>query len=988
MIRIPFRQRAVIALLGEARRRGFMAEFHQTKQEIHITDRRGAKTRAGLNATGTVAYEVTPRKRRYSYAYDDADRLRAFARPEGSTVDISYAGERPNLIQSGERSWKFEWDAQGNLAQIRYPDATTTQMHFAETGICESFDTRDGGRIHIERDARSRIVAIIDPRGNTTRYDYSRWNSADRITYANGSVEEFIRGDDGRLIEAKLNGKRWAGFEIGATGRMNRISTEREETSFEYDESGRVIRARNAASETLRKYDSAGRITEEDQGGSLVKFAYDERGLLSAITTDNGEQLRYFYDDDGRLETAEDWDGHRHVFSYGSGLTVTHRYPNGAVAQTVLDSDGRPLKIRTSSPALPNGGRTLEYSYDDNDRISSLLDSDAGNLQFRYGPEGDLLTASSGTRAIGHRYDAAGNCTSANGTDAEFGPMNELLRLGGTTFEHDDRGNSRFVWKDGRRLECAYDQQNRLIRVDRPGAAQVLFSYDAFGRRILKEVGKTTTRYVWAQDVLLAEITEQEEGRERRDYLFVPYSHCPLSVRVNSSKFQYHTDHQGTPQLMTDDRGLVAWSAHYEPFGAARETIRRVRQPIRFPGHYHDEETGLYYNRTRYYSPTLGRYLSRDPLGYLAGVNWYTYAGNDPVNNCDPLGLLSFWKTIAAAAAITAGVALMVVAGPVIIAGAMAVAAGAAVAAGTVGAIGAFVGGAALVGVGIGLATTNEDQSAGQQALHVIKYGLVGAAGGASAVMTLFGAAGMAGMAMGGGSGMVLCGAGGSSTILPTSAAPMMAAGGVLGMVATGQMAMSQVGEGGGGASGQKSVKDLSDDELADEIKRTPKDNNPKSRSNELRYERYRREGGTKSYDDWLGTSRGGRPGNIDHQIDVEANNGPNGLDPNTQVGSRVPDGVGRTGQRVNIRGQEIDPGPGNRVVVESERFGKNGQMVADGRNQVRDIRAADPNATIVVTDPDNPGAPPAVYAPGQQPPPVDAAHPIQSTSPTHVPYP
>jgi hypothetical protein len=71
----------------------------------------------------------------------------------------------------------------------------------------------------------------------------------------------------------------------------------------------------------------------------------------------------------------------------------------------------------------------------------------------------------------------------------------------------------------------------------------------------------------------------------------------------------------------------------------------------------------------------------------------------------------------------------------------------------------------------------------------------------------------------------------------------------------------------------------------------------------------------------------------------------------------------------VTIRGRTIDPGPNGRVITESENF-RNGRPVSAGRRQIRDIRLAEPNATIVVTDPNNVTAPPLVYPPGTQPPP------------------
>lgn len=114
-----------------------------------------------------------------------------------------------------------------------------------------------------------------------------------------------------------------------------------------------------------------------------------------------------------------------------------------------------------------------------------------------------------------------------------------------------------------------------------------------------------------------------------------------------------------------------------------------------------------------------------------------------------------------------------------------------------------------------------------------------------------------------------------------------------------------------------------------------------------------------------------GRNGTPSHQADVATNNGsPNNMKP-ASVGSRVPDGVAAPGQTVNIRGQDIAPEPGGRVIVESERTVKGGTMPnSAGRDQIRDIRQADPSATIVVTDPDRVSDPPIVHPPGSQPPP------------------
>ncbi|EAS1760873.1 RHS repeat-associated core domain-containing protein [Salmonella enterica] len=89
---------------------------------------------------------------------------------------------------------------------------------------------------------------------------------------------------------------------------------------------------------------------------------------------------------------------------------------------------------------------------------------------------------------------------------------------------------------------------------------------------------------------------------------------------------------------LTDERGGVAWSQSAGPWGAWSEQTGSVRNPLRFQGQYFDEESGLHYNRYRYYEPESGRYISADPIGLRGGLNLYAYVKN-PLTWSDPLGL-------------------------------------------------------------------------------------------------------------------------------------------------------------------------------------------------------------------------------------------------------------------------------------------------------------------------------------------------------------
>ncbi|WP_330996535.1 RHS repeat-associated core domain-containing protein, partial [Burkholderia diffusa] len=145
---------------------------------------------------------------------------------------------------------------------------------------------------------------------------------------------------------------------------------------------------------------------------------------------------------------------------------------------------------------------------------------------------------------------------------------------------------------------------------------------------------------------------------ETTHYVYEPGSFTPL-LRVTgpavledgeneapeiTSLAYYHCDQIGTPQELTDEAGEVAWSARYQAWGEAREVIGEaarkagIANPLRFAGQYFDRETGLHYNRHRYYDPGSGRFVSKDPIGLAGGINVYQYAPN-PIGWIDPLGL-------------------------------------------------------------------------------------------------------------------------------------------------------------------------------------------------------------------------------------------------------------------------------------------------------------------------------------------------------------
>jgi RHS repeat-associated protein len=197
-----------------------------------------------------------------------------------------------------------------------------------------------------------------------------------------------------------------------------------------------------------------------------------------------------------------------------------------------------------------------------------------------------------------------------------------------------------------------------LSRVVRPDGEEVTFTYDALGRRLSKTFRGRTTRWIWDGNTPLHEWVEEGEvldveglaskaaaarGSQASKgvvtWLFEPESFSPLAKLRESQNYGIVTDHLGTPMSMHGGGGEAVWSAELDIYGEVRKIgVKQEDCPFRFPGQYEDEETGLYYNRFRYYDPKEGVYVSQDPIGLKGGIELYSYV-KDPNIWIDRFGL-------------------------------------------------------------------------------------------------------------------------------------------------------------------------------------------------------------------------------------------------------------------------------------------------------------------------------------------------------------
>ena len=194
--------------------------------------------------------------------------------------------------------------------------------------------------------------------------------------------------------------------------------------------------------------------------------------------------------------------------------------------------------------------------------------------------------------------------------------------------------------EDGAAWSYAYDAEDRLVNAVLADASGTVFvaatyTYDLAGRRTSKEVNGAVTRYEYDGLALVAEY--DGHGNRTARWFYPPGAiDSPAAMERGGRLFLYVYDERGSVAAITDEAGNELQRYEYDAFGRVTLSQGQVANPFLFTGREYDPETGLYFYRARVYDPDTGRFLQQDPVFSL---NLYPYAGNDPVNNSDPLGL-------------------------------------------------------------------------------------------------------------------------------------------------------------------------------------------------------------------------------------------------------------------------------------------------------------------------------------------------------------
>ncbi|MXM62309.1 Rhs protein [Streptomyces sp. HUCO-GS316] len=633
---------------------------------VSSTDPAGNTTEFVCDAAGLPVRVVTPLGETTAYRRDAFGHPVEIIAPGGAVTRLEWTNEGRPLrhVDPLGSQWSWTWDGEGNCLSRTDAAGAVHRYEYGPFDALRAQTNPDGSRFEFERDTELRLAAVTSALGlrwqytydaagrlveecdfddRTVRYGYDPAGQLTARGNALGQQITYVRDDLGRIREKDVAGAR---------------------TVFEYDPSGRLLQAAGPDAELTFERDPLGRILTEVCDGRATSYAYDSLGRLTQRRTPSGAESHYDYDPLGRPVSLLAGD-HRLDFTYDpTGRESMRRLERDVVLQHAWDAAGNLSHQTAHSQDRMLWQRT--FSYRDDHHLTKIADSRRGETTFDLDALGRVTGVASPNGRESYAYDAVGNQLAA-GWPAEHEAMGDraysgtrLVRAGRARYQYDQAGRTVLRRKrslSGKAYTWTYewDAEDRLIAVITPDGTRWRYLYDPLGRRVSKqrltaEGGVAEeVRFTWFNATLVEQTSRIADNEAETEVLTWDYrDQQPLAQRrrltqpeVDTRFYAVVTDLVGTPTELVDDTGDIAWQADSTLWGVnRRSTDTSADIPLRFPGQYHDPETGWHYNYQRHYDPAIARYTTPDPLGLEADPNHYGYVDN-PHSWIDPLGLLS-----------------------------------------------------------------------------------------------------------------------------------------------------------------------------------------------------------------------------------------------------------------------------------------------------------------------------------------------------------
>jgi RHS repeat-associated protein len=626
----------------------FVYDKHYNVVEMLMPGER--KTEWGYNFKGLCTSVLDTDGNRVSYSYDELNRIVRLEQPDGNRTLLEYDAYDDVL---------FAKDAHHKI-----------QFEYTPLGSIKS-RTENNTRVEFQYNKEDQLVSIINENGSTYWFKRDGAGLIVQETGFDGLTREYIHDGAGKIEKVKLPDGRETKYHYDRGGRVVRIlHSNGQEELFSYDQNGSLAEAINENSRVAFERNPIGRVLKEIQGFAEVSSEYNYMGQRVKITSNLGADIAIEHNFLGNITKTKASQGDaawQAEMQYNSlGLEIERLLPGGIKNSWQYTKDGRPLEHTVGNSKSTY--RSKRYQWDVNNRLKSITDLlTQTTIQFSHDLFGNLASAQYADGSWDYRLpDAVGNLfRTKEKTDRKYGPAGQLLESPKYKYTYDQLGNlaSKISKKDGSTWQYLWGDTGMLEKVIRPDSGEVTFKYDALGRRVEKTFNGFTTKWVWDGNVPLHEWHIPAESSDMLinasgeaeikppenliSWIFNEETFIPAAKLVNKESQSIVTDHLGTPCHMFDKTGQKTWEAELDIYGKVRKLASGSLSdcPFRYQGQYEDVETGLYYNRYRYYDPEDGVYVSQDPIGMSGGAALYGYV-KDTTTYLDTFGLIAAPSTV------------------------------------------------------------------------------------------------------------------------------------------------------------------------------------------------------------------------------------------------------------------------------------------------------------------------------------------------------
>ncbi|MFI1334085.1 putative T7SS-secreted protein [Streptomyces sp. NPDC020845] len=638
-----------------------------------VTNALGDTTRVRCDAAGLPVEITDPLGAATTYHRDAFGRPTTITDPLGATTHLEWTVEgklsRRTAPDGAEQRWTY--DGEGNRTTYVDAGGGVTRYEYTHFDLLAAQTGPDGTRYEFTHDTRLRLTQVTGPPDLTWTYTYDPTGRPLSETDFDGRTLTYAYDTAGQLVSRTNPLGQTVRLAYDVCGRLVGKDADGRVTTFTYDPAGRLVEAVGPNVALTYRRDRMGRAVAEVVGDRVLTHAYDALGRPVRRTTPSGAKSTFAYDAAGRRTTLTTC-GHTLDFTYDAAGRETARRlgPNASLAQ-IWDPAGRLSEQTLTTGPADDIAQHRAYTYRPDGHLTAIHDRLSGPRTFDLDDAGRVTTIRAEGWTETYAYDEAGNQTHAtwptdHPTPEATGPRTyngtRITRAGRVRYEHDTAG--RLTLRQKTRLSAkpdawryTWDAENHLTALTTPDGAHWRYLYDPLGRRTAKQRladdGETVLEQVaftWDGPTLAEQTTTTPDHPHPMTLTWEHDGFRPLTQteRVTEATSRRQIDHRffaivtdlvGTPTELIDETGDIAWRTRTTLWGTTTEDPTGLpHTPLRFPGQYHDPESGLHYNHHRYYDPTTARYLTPDPLGLAPAPNPVAYVPN-PHRRVDPLGL-------------------------------------------------------------------------------------------------------------------------------------------------------------------------------------------------------------------------------------------------------------------------------------------------------------------------------------------------------------